>query len=319
MEKMVSNLRICVLMATFNGASYLREQLDSILAQIGPQISIYISDDGSTDSTPEILEDFARQFPARIFLLPPNTRGRGACSNFFYLMQNVDSDLYLLADQDDLWMPDHVQSLYERYRNLSNAKQALPTLLFSDMKIITSDGRLLTHSFLNAENLPNDAAPAHFYFMQNNVSGCVTLFNQALKNYVLKNPDLLWQNLSKIPMHDAFLATTAAIFGNIYFVRKALSLYRHHDKNTVGVQDITSHKHIFERLKHQSDDIKRSMQYAEFFAKYFEQELKAGELKILQEFAHLESKSKIQRILFMLRHQFLKAGSLRRCVQLWNA
>ena len=68
MEKMESNLRICVLMATFNGASHLREQMDSILNQEGPEFSIYVSDDGSTDATWQILQEFANKFPSKMLV-----------------------------------------------------------------------------------------------------------------------------------------------------------------------------------------------------------------------------------------------------------
>ena len=319
MEKMESNLRICVLMATFNGASHLREQMDSILNQEGPEFSIYVSDDGSTDSTLQILQEFANKFPSKIHLFVSQSKARGACANFLSLLQKVDSDLYLFADQDDIWSLDHVQSLYDRYLRLNESEKAMPALIFSDMKIVQADGSPFADSFLKAEKLPNGVEHPHFYFVQNNISGCVTLFNQALKNLVLKNSDFLKRNLEKIPMHDFFLATTAATFGKIYFVNKTLSAYRMHERNTLGVQNITSLKHVLDRLNRQSADMERILRYAEFFVEYFQKDLEAGELSVLQDFANIQSRSKLSRIGFMLRHGFVKYGIFRKCVQLWNA
>ena len=315
---MEQNLRISVLMATFNGASHLREQMDSIINQVGPEFFLYISDDGSTDSTPYILQEYVQKFPQKIQVLPSHSHKRGALANFLNLLEKVDSDLYLFADQDDIWTPDHVQTLYEKYQCLSDFEKTKPGLVFSDMKIIRADGRLVADSFLAAEKLPCDRQKPHFYFVQNNISGCVSLFNQALKKRVFDNPELLWKNLEKIPMHDFFLATTAASLGNIYFVPKALSSYRMHDKNTLGVQDVTSGKHILERLKMQSADTTRAMQYAAFFVEYFKKRLDMGEHQIIQRFAHLKFEPKFKRVLFVLRHGFLKFGFLRKCVQLWN-
>ncbi len=319
MEKMESNLRICVLMATFNGASHLREQMDSILNQEGPEFSIYVSDDGSTDSTLQILQEFANKFPSKIHLFVSQSKARGACANFLSLLQKVDSDLYLFADQDDIWSLDHVQSLYDRYLRLNESEKTMPALIFSDMKIVQADGSPFADSFLKAEKLPNGVEHPHFYFVQNNVSGCVTLFNQALKNLVLKNSDFLKRNLEKIPMHDFFLATTAATFGKIYFVNKTLSAYRMHERNTLGVQNVTSLKHVLDRLNRQSADMERILRYAEFFVEYFKENLGRGEFQVLQEWVNIPSRNKFFRIHFMLKNGFMKYGLLRKCVQLWNA
>lgn len=319
MEKMESNLRICVLMATFNGASHLREQMDSILNQEGPEFSIYVSDDGSTDATWQILQEFANKFPSKIHLFVSQSKARGACANFLSLLQKVDSDLYLFADQDDIWTPDHVKTLYEKYQSLNDSEKAKPALIFSDMKIIDAEGNLLSNSFLKTEKLPQDVMNPHFYFVQNNISGCVSLFNSALKSLILKNPKFLFQNLEKIPMHDFFVATAAVTLGKIYFVRNPLSFYRMHAKNALGVQQVKSIKHILSRLQQQSADLERSVRYTEFFVEYFQKDLEAGELSVLQEFANIQSRSKLSRIGFMLRHGFVKYGIFRKCVQLWNA
>jgi len=316
---MAQNLRISVLMATFNGASHLREQMDSILKQEGPEISLYISDDGSTDSTVQILQEFENKFPSKIHLLPPSSRTQGACIHFLNILQNVDSDLFLFADQDDIWTFDHVKSLYEKYQSLNDSEKAKPILIFSDMKIIDANGKVFADSFLKTENLPQGVPNSHFYFVQNNVSGCVSLLNSALKRLVLKNSELLFQNTQKIPMHDFFFATTAATFGNIYFVRKLLSFYRKHANNAVGIQQVKNGKHILKRLTQQSADLERSIQYTDFFATYFKEDLEAGEFQILQDFANIKSRSKLSRIGWMLKHGFLKYGIFRKCVQLWNA
>jgi rhamnosyltransferase len=195
----------------------------------------------------------------------------------------------------------------------------MPALIFSDMKIVQADGSPFADSFLKTEKLPNGVEHPHFYFVQNNVSGCVTLFNQALKNLVLKNSDFLKRNLEKIPMHDFFLATTAATFGKIYFVNKTLSAYRMHERNTLGVQNVTSLKHVLDRLNRQSADMERILRYAEFFVEYFKENLGRGELQVLQEWVSIPSRSKFFRIHFMLKNGFMKYGIFRKCVQLWNA
>ena len=111
MEKSANSdevLKISVVMATYNGGRYLSEQLDSIVAQTYPMIEIIVQDDGSTDNTLEILEDYARRYPQiKVFA---NDSGRhGVNGNFFSAMRRAKGDYIAIADQDDIWEKDKLQ------------------------------------------------------------------------------------------------------------------------------------------------------------------------------------------------------------------
>ena len=100
-----------VLLATFNGATWLREQLETAMAQQGVRVSLLVSDDGSTDDTLDTLYRWAQQHhDAEI--LPPRGPQAGAANNFFHLLRNVrldeDVDYVALCDQDDRWLPDRL-------------------------------------------------------------------------------------------------------------------------------------------------------------------------------------------------------------------
>lgn len=310
---------IAILLATCNGSSHLEELVDSVLAQKGPDFTVFASDDGSDDLTPEILAEYALRFPGRFRILDGESRmpkRLGACGHFLRMLENVSADIYLLADQDDIWEEDHLRELLASYKKLSPKERDAPALVFSDMSVIDGDGKLLAKSFLSSEKLPRKVPRKHFYFVQNNISGCASLFNRALRDFALSHTDGLKKNLSSIPMHDAFLAATAAVFGKILFVDKPLLKYRVHAKNVLGMQPVTSFAHIVLRLRNQRNDFRKAQRFAAFFADYFGEILPAGEFRTLSRFASLGKRSKISRVFLLFRNGFLKAGFFRKLSQI---
>ena len=109
-----------VLLAAYNGAAYIRQQLDSILSQSAGPLRILISDDGSSDGTAEILEEYRKRYPDRIFLAP-RPHGKmglvpGAAGNFFWLMEQglqlqPKARYFFFCDQDDVWKKDKAEKL----------------------------------------------------------------------------------------------------------------------------------------------------------------------------------------------------------------
>ena len=110
---------VTILLATYNGAQYLSEQLNSIVQQTHKHREIVASDDGSTDLTLDIL----RQYSLQIHQGP----GLGVAANFFHLIDNVDetSDYYAFADQDDVWELDKLQRSIEFLETVNKNEPAL--------------------------------------------------------------------------------------------------------------------------------------------------------------------------------------------------
>ena len=92
-------------MSTYNGEKYIREQLDSILAQENVDVSILIRDDGSKDATLSILDEYSKRDNLSYYV---DSRNLGACNSFIDLIWHVslDYDYYALSDQDDFWLKD---------------------------------------------------------------------------------------------------------------------------------------------------------------------------------------------------------------------
>ena len=91
-------------MATYNGKKFLGEQIDSILSQSSRLWHLYIHDDGSTDGTVELLNDYANKYPEQITIMNYPSQG-GALQNFTSLLEQVEADHYMFSDPDDVWNP----------------------------------------------------------------------------------------------------------------------------------------------------------------------------------------------------------------------
>ena len=95
---------ISVCMATYNGEKYIREQIDSILAQLGDKDELIVSDDGSADATLSIVRSFS---DPRIKIIS-NTGKHGTNGNFENALKHAQGDYIFLSDQDDVWLPGKV-------------------------------------------------------------------------------------------------------------------------------------------------------------------------------------------------------------------
>ena len=106
-------VRVSVAMAVYNGEAYLKEQLDSVLQQLGKKDELIISDDGSTDQTIPIIEAYKKKDP-RIRLI--FGQGRGIKQNIANAIAHTKGAYIFLADQDDVWMPDKVKRVLAVFR-----------------------------------------------------------------------------------------------------------------------------------------------------------------------------------------------------------
>ena len=103
---------ISVCLASYNGEKYIKEQLDSILSQLNDEDELIVSDDGSTDSTPEILSSYSEQFPILRIVKGP---GKGVIKNFEYAISLAKGELIFLSDQDDIWCSSKVSRVKEAF------------------------------------------------------------------------------------------------------------------------------------------------------------------------------------------------------------
>lgn len=199
---------ISVCLATYNGEKYIQQQLESIISQLELDDEIIVSDDGSNDSTLEIIRSFHDK---RIKILEANFKN--PTYNFENALNHAKGKYIFLADQDDIWMPEKLNTMIYYLQTYD--------LVLSDNKIIDKNGQKLHASFFVLNH--SDTGIIHNIF-KNSYIGCCMAFNRKILLKSLPFPP-------NIPMHDWWIGMIAESCGKPYFIHKPLVLYRRHSSN----------------------------------------------------------------------------------------
>ncbi len=224
-----------VLLATYNGARHLAEQLDSLLAQSYPRFRVLVSDDGSRDGTLALLARYQPRFgEGRLRLLDNPAPGHGVARNFEFLMQASVQDgaaaCMAFCDQDDVWLPDKlatlVAALARLQRELGGAAQ--PCLVHCDLAVVDAQLAPLHPSFVRHQRLGAVPCGDTALLSINQVTGCALLASRELLRQALPLPE-------EALMHDWWCALLAA-GGRRRFVDRPLVLYRQHGANQLGAK-----------------------------------------------------------------------------------
>ena len=202
-------MSISVCMATYNGAAFIREQIESILSQLGPEDELIVSDDGSYDETIEIIKEYKDK---RLVLVSPNRRKKGPAFNFENALKQAKGEILFLSDQDDIWMPNKVEILCEKLEHAD--------LVFSDAFIIDRNGEKHKEHFCSLTPIQNVFENLLF----NPYFGATMAFKRRVLEKALPFP-------AYIPMHDQWLGVIAHYYFSTAFVNKQLISYRRHGMN----------------------------------------------------------------------------------------
>ena len=230
-------MKTVILLASYNGETYLTGLLSSLSGQSARDFAVLYQDDGSTDGTPALLEEWRAGDPR---FIPAAEQGLhlGAAGNFISLLRQAEGDLFLFCDQDDVWEPDKVSALTAAYAEASASLPAgTPLLVHSDARLIDAEGRETAPSFFRLQGWDPEAVQLNRLLVQNNVTGCTALINRPLADLIVR-----YGNPEKMFMHDWFAALTAAAFGRIVFLPRPLTRYRQHGGNAVGAGGSLFHR-----------------------------------------------------------------------------
>lgn len=218
--------KIAILLATYNGELYLAQQLDSIINQTNKDWVLYIRDDGSIDSTVEILKEY-EQKNFNITILNDSIKNRGAMNSFIWLMENVSSEYYMFCDQDDVWLPNKIEVSYFELLKIENGNTLIPSLVFTDLFIVDESLNVISDSMWEYTHLKR-VHDSKYLLISPFVTGCTMLFNNSGKLGALK-----YKNHAL--MHDSLLALSTLVNrGEIKGVPYSLIYYRQHGNNTLG-------------------------------------------------------------------------------------
>jgi glycosyltransferase involved in cell wall biosynthesis len=221
-----------VLLATYNGDQFVREQIDSILAQDYRSVRILASDDGSQDTTREILAEYGNRFLDRFHLLENKLSTRSAKLNFLRLMRAATGTYLCFADQDDVWLPNKVSRCMEEMQKLEvRHGSSLPLLVFSDLRVVDQQLKTMYPSMWKQMNIdPESIHRLERLIGRSVVTGCTALINRPLLELARSMPP-------EAPMHDRWIGMLAATMGAAAIVADQTVLYRQHESNVVGATE----------------------------------------------------------------------------------
>ncbi|MDE6550682.1 MAG: glycosyltransferase [Clostridia bacterium] len=229
---------VAVLMSAYNGEKFICEQIDSILAQKDVEVSLYIRDDGSSDSTKDILDTYVKERGITVYYCD----NVGVGNSFMELMYTAPSgyDYYAFADQDDIWEED---KLIEAVKLLQESGKAL---YGSNQECVDIDGNSMGLRY--AEEKYIYLEPAQI-LSKNMIAGCTMVLTSALRELMVDDSRRPSKTLLRNRIHDVWVAAVGSLCGGIAYDNRSFIKYRQHGNNVVGAYDGGLKKKCKERMK----------------------------------------------------------------------
>lgn len=293
------NFKVSILLSTYNGEKYLKNQLDSLLLQTYKNIEIIVRDDGSRDDTLEILKSYDT-------ILLETNQNLGAIGSFSellnYAVEYSDANYFMFCDQDDVWNHDKVEKTLKKIKDMEKKFGNIPLLVHTDLEVVDEELTTINSSFMNFQNI--DALKNRFsnLLLQNTITGCTTMINRKLANKSLPIS-------SNVIMHDWWIGLVASRFGKIGYIDEVTIKYRQHGKNTVGAKGfdiLFIVKSIFKKIS-----LENNISQSKAFLEKFKEELDENAIKMLEKFTTLNQKNWFEKRIVLLKYKLLKQGFIR--------
>lgn len=219
--------RISVALATYNGEKFLKEQLESLAAQTVHPLELVVCDDGSADSTLEILREFASTaaFPVRIYI---NDINLGYADNFLKAAGFCQGDWIAFCDQDDVWLPRKLECVVQTIQRYPG-----------DELLLVGHTSLMANANLeqNGQRLPDFRRNAYIKRATNFGFFCVVGFSMTCRAWLVKEidaslrPTIHRQNPAKPPGHDQWIGLLANVLGDMAYISEPLAIWRRHESS----------------------------------------------------------------------------------------
>lgn len=249
--------QVDILLSTYNGEKYIEALLDSIIKQNVDCYRLLVRDDGSRDNTVGIVEKWQQNHPERIELLKDDFGNLGVTNSMLELIKKSSAPYLIFCDQDDVWFPEKVRTLYQAIRYKEKGNSGKPVIIHCEAYTTDEDlnplGNTKEYSMQGYQSGRNKRQVSFGNLLLSNpVQGASMIFNRALveelepiRNIRVK-PGLIY---------DSLLTSVCSIRGNIYFLNRPLMYYRQHAKNVVGSRKRYLHK-MKQYTKKEQDEIK---------------------------------------------------------------
>lgn len=223
---------IAILMAAYNAEKYIAEQIDSIIDQANQEWTLYIRNDGSTDSTQKVIDSYTDTYPDKIIQIDKGGENLGCNKNFYRLLEYIESDYYMFCDSDDVWIQDRVEKMMSKIKSVEMNYPQTPVLVQSDSEIVDENLNMISHSLWETYKISDfQLTDYNSISVKCTTGGASSIFNHLTKDVFFPIPD------NKRLMYDHWLGMQTSKHGIIVPLRIQLNKYRQHSGQVCGLTD----------------------------------------------------------------------------------
>lgn len=278
--------KIDILMATYNGASYIIPQIQSLQNQTFANWKLYIHDDGSTDETMKIIQSIATT-DSRICIIKDGIRFHESGLNFMHLLKFSKAPFCIFCDQDDIWLENKLELML---RFIEAKDNTIPQAVYSNSYVYIPE----TSDISGYATLCFPQKLKDVLFLNCGIQGCALMFNAALRDICKNAPDI-------VAMHDHVLTVCAATLGELSYLNKRLMLYRRHQSTVTG----PTAKKLSDRYNSFFDRDKTVMSHKYYLAlqslyQKYETYISDDNKKIFSDYFRFEEECRIRRFFHVL-------------------
>ena len=307
----MSKAQVSVLLSVHGDSIFLKDFLDSLANQSFMDFVLVCRFDGAPSPA---IQSLVSDFPSAVVL--PDQTHYNVVSSYQRLLEAAaekSTPYFMFADQDDVWHPDKIARSVQAIKAAESGRPSGgPVLVHSDLRVVDEHLKQIAPSLIRYQSLNPARVSLADLMIQNNVTGCTTIFNRALAS------------LARIPeeaiCHDWYLALTAAAFGKIVFLPESTVDYRQHKDNVYGaVPRKGLLRHFFQR-EHLHERVRLTQRQAGAFLKHFRANLSTDQARLLEDWSScLTESSYLRRLGTVWRHGFRKNDWLRTLGLWWAA
>ena len=299
--------KITILLSTYNGEKYLKEQLDSLFIQTYKNIEIIVRDDGSSDKTLEML----KFYDIKLLFSDGNIGIKKSFETLLlYAYENSDAEYFMFCDQDDVWKNDKIEKTLEEMKRLEKFYgNNIPLLVHTDLEVVDENLKIISSSMWKYEYILPQYNTFNRLLIQNTITGCTMMINRELAKKSLDIPE-------EAIMHDWWIGLIASCFGKISYLEESTIKYRQHGKNTIGTEGkknkiIRKALGLLNKKNEYINHIDINISQAKGFLKLFNSKLDINKINLLESFSTIKKKTFFERKRIIIKHNLFKQGIFR--------
>ena len=299
--------KIIILLSTYNGEKYLKEQLDSLFSQTYKNFEIIVRDDGSSDKTLEKL----KFYDIKLLSSDVNLGIKKSFETLLkYAYENSDAEYFMFCDQDDVWNNDKIEKTLEEMKRLEKLYgNNIPLLVHTDLEVVDENLKIISSSMWKYEYILPQYNTFNRLLIQNTITGCTMMINRELAKKSLDIPE-------EAIMHDWWIGLIASCFGKISYLEESTIKYRQHGKNTIGTEGkknkiIRKALGLLNKKNEYINHIDINISQAKGFLKLFNSKLDINKINLLESFSTIKKKTFFERKRIIIKHNLFKQGIFR--------